>query len=57
MLTTRNSTLPSKPEPEDATNAVAAMQASITDIRKWMLTDKLMLNDEKTEFIVIGTRQ
>ena len=46
-----------KPEPEDATNAVAAMQASITDIRKWMLTDKLMLNDEKTEFIVTGTRQ
>ena len=46
-----------KPEPEHATNAVAAMQACITDIRKWMLMDKLMLNDEKTEFIVIGTRQ
>lgn len=24
---------------------------------KWVLMDKLMLNDEKTEFIVIGTRQ
>ena len=24
---------------------------------KWMLMDKLMLNDEKTEFIVIRTRQ
>jgi len=46
-----------KPEPEHATNAVAAMQACITDIRKWMLMDKLMLNDEKTEFIVIGTRK
>ena len=46
-----------KPEPEHATNAVAAMQACITDIRKWMLMDKLMLNDEKTEFTVIGTRQ
>ena len=55
MLTTRNSTLPSLPE--HATNAVAAMQACITDIRKWILMDKLMLNDEKTEFIVIGTRQ
>ena len=46
-----------KPEPEHATNAVAAMQACITDIRKWMLMDKLMLNDKNTEFIVIGTRQ
>ena len=39
-----------KPEPEHAANAVAAVQACITDIRKWMLIDK-------TEFIVIGTRQ
>ena len=46
-----------KPEPEHAANAVTAMQACITDIWKWMLLDKLMLNDEKTEFIVIGTRQ
>ena len=46
-----------KPETEHAANAVAAMQAWITDIQKWMLTDVLMLNDEKTEFIVIGTRQ
>ena len=44
-----------KPEPEHAANAVTAMQACITDIRRWMLMDKL--NDEKTEFIVIGTRQ
>ena len=50
-------TLVSKPELEHAANAVTAMQACITDIRKWMLMDKLMLNDEKTEFIVIGTRQ
>ena len=46
-----------KPEPEHAANAITAMEACITDIRKWMLIDKLMLNDEKTEFIVIGTRQ
>ena len=46
-----------KPEPEHATKAVAAMQACITDIRKWMLMDKLMLDDEKTECTVIGTRQ
>ena len=48
-------TLVSKPELEHAANAVTAMQARITDIRRWMLMDKL--NDEKTEFIVIGTRQ
>ena len=37
--------------------AIKAMQDCITDIRKWMLADKLKLNDNKTEFIVIGTRQ
>ena len=41
-----------KPEPEHAANVVTAMQ--VTDIRRWMLMDKLMLNDEKTEFIVIA---
>ena len=46
-----------KPEPEHATNAVTAMQACITDIQKWMLMDKMMLNDEKTQFIVIRTGQ
>ena len=46
-----------KPEPEHAANAVTAMQACITDIRRWMLMDKQMLNDEKTEFIVIKTGQ
>ena len=46
-----------KPEPEHTANAVAAMQACITDIPKWMLMDKLMLNNEKPEFTVIGTRQ
>ena len=37
--------------------AIKAMQDCITDIRKWMLADKLKLNDNKTEFIIIGTRQ
>ena len=27
------------------------------DIRKWMLQDRLKLNDDKTEFIIIGTKQ
>ena len=37
--------------------AIKAVQDCITDIRKWMLADKLKLNDNKTEFIIIGTRQ
>ncbi|CAH3024975.1 unnamed protein product [Porites evermanni] len=33
------------------------MERCISDIRTWMLTDKLKLNDEKTEFMLIGTKQ
>ena len=38
-------------------NAITAMQNCIDDIRSWMEHDKLLLNDEKTEFIIIGTLQ
>ena len=27
------------------------------DIRNWMTNDKLLLNDDKTEFLMIGTKQ
>jgi len=46
--------------PDSATNqadVVVAMERCILDIRTWMLTDKLKLNDDKTEFILIGTKQ
>ena len=46
--------------PDTATNqtdAVIAMERCISDIRTWMLTDKLKLNDDKTEFMLIGTKQ
>ena len=33
------------------------MQNCIAYIRKWMLQERLRLNDDKTEFIIIGTRQ
>ena len=36
---------------------VTAMQNCIDDIRSRMEHDKLLLNDEKTEFLIIGTRQ
>ena len=39
------------------TDAVIAMERCISDIRTWMLTDKLKLNDDKTEFMLIGTKQ
>ena len=29
----------------------------MSDIPTWMLTDKLKLNDDKTEFMLIGTKQ
>jgi hypothetical protein len=28
----------------------------LRDIRNWMITDRLMINDEKTEFMLIGTK-
>ena len=37
--------------------ALSAMQNCIADIRQWMLQDRLRLNDDKTELIIIGTRQ
>ena len=37
--------------------AVEAMENCISDIRAWMLHDKLMINDDKTEFLIIGTKQ
>ena len=40
-----------------ANNAVNAMELCIRDLRTWMLHDKLKLNDNKTNFILIGTRQ
>ena len=35
--------------------ALDAMERCIADVRSWMINDKLMLNDDKTEFLVIGT--
>ena len=38
-------------------DAIAAMEQCVNEIRAWMLCDKLKVNDGKTEFVVIGTRQ
>ena len=35
---------------------VAVVQRCVDDIRLWKTTDKVLLNDDKTEFVVIGTK-
>ena len=37
--------------------AIEAMELCIKAIRAWMTTDKFKLNDDKTEFSIIGTQQ
>ena len=43
--------------PTDQAEAVCAMERCIIDLRKWMYQDKLKINDDKTEFLNIGSRQ
>ena len=46
--------------PADSTNeaqAVAAIENCIYDVSAWMWNNKLMLNEEKTEFLIIGTER
>ena len=37
--------------------AVTALENCILDVRAWMREDMLWLNDEKTEFLLVGSRQ
>ena len=37
--------------------AVTAIQPCVDGIRNWMTNDKLLLNDAKTEFLMIGAKQ
>ena len=41
----------------DQGEVVRAMETCISDLRKWMYQDKLKINDDKTEFLIIGSRQ
>ena len=46
-----------KPDSEiDQDDAVRAMERCIEDICCWMISDRLLLNDDKTEVLLIGTR-
>ena len=47
-------------KPHDTTcqnEAINAMNECGDDLRNWMITDKLMINEDKSEFLLIGTRQ
>ena len=47
-------------KPNDANTqdeAIRAMEDCIKDIRNWFIEGRLLLDDDKTEFLVIGTRQ
>jgi hypothetical protein len=37
--------------------ALNAMEQCIRVVRAWMVIDKMKMNDSKTEFMIIGTRQ
>ena len=38
-------------------NAVSMIEKCIADVRSWFIGNRLMINDEKTDFLMIGTRQ
>jgi hypothetical protein len=38
-----------------AEEAMGRVQACIADIRKWMINNKLMINDDKTELVIISS--
>ena len=37
--------------------ALQARERCLSDIRQWLIQHRLMINDDKTEFLLIGTRQ
>ena len=42
---------------KDKENCIRRLEMCISEIREWMIVNKLKLNDDKTEFIVFGSRQ
>ena len=43
--------------PGDEDHCITMLENCVSDIRVWMRMNKLKLNDEKTEFLVVATRQ
>ena len=42
---------------DEQLNTLSATEDCVAAIRSWMSEDKLKLNDDKTEFLLVGTRQ
>ena len=40
---------------KDADNALQKLNACLSDIRSWMIKNKLKINDDKTEFLIIAS--
>ena len=36
--------------------AIASVEACISDVRAWLIHNRLLINDSKTEFLVVGSR-
>ena len=36
--------------------AIASVEACISDVRAWLIYNRLLINDSKTEFLVVGSR-
>ena len=41
----------------DTHKSISSLSDCLTDISLWMISSKLKLNSDKTEFIIIGTKQ
>ena len=46
-----------RPDTKSTADSVTAMEDCVSDIRRWMLTNRLMINDGKAEVILVGTPQ
>ena len=46
-----------RPDTKSTAESVTAMEDCVCDIRRWMLTNRLMINDGKTEVMLVGTPQ
>ena len=47
-------------KPQHSTNerdSVVAMENCVSDLRRWMISNMLMVNDSKTEFLIVGSKQ
>ena len=41
----------------DENRALQALEATVAEVRAWLVSHRLKFNDSKTEFLIIGTRQ